>query len=85
MTEPPKPFTGPISQYNKDTSIYIDPDRQKLYEAAMQKAVHHEKLTEEGLNKLQKEHSIEPNKRQNDKIHKYDAVIEITPEAIERL
>lgn len=117
MTEPPQPFTGPISQYNKDTSIYINPDLQKLYETAMQKAVHHEELTEEEqviigipgqlrqkgdaplsyenshsfasseeeLNKLQKEHSIEPNKRQNDKIHKYDAVVEITPEAIERL
>lgn len=118
MTEPPKPFTGSISQYNKDTSIYIDSDLQKLYEIAIEKAVRHEELTEEdeqviiGIpgqlrqkgdeplsyenshsfasseedpNKLQKEHSLEPNKRQNDKIHKYDAVVEITPEAIERL
>lgn len=88
------------------------------YEMAIEKAIHHEELTEETeqiiigipgklrqkgdtpllyenshsfasseeeLNKLQKEHSIEPNKRQNDKIHKYDAVVEITPEAIEKL
>lgn len=41
--------------------------------------------SEEELNKLQKEHSIEPNERQNDKIHEYDAVVEITPEAMERL
>ena len=118
MAEPPKPFTGSLSQYNKDNSIYFDPDLQKLYETAIQKAIHHEEFTEkeeqviigipgqlrqkgedplsyenshsfasseEELNKLQKEHSIEPNKRQNDKIHKYDAVVEITPEAMERL
>lgn len=47
MTEPPKPFTGPLSQYNnKDNSIYIDPDLQKLYEVAIKKAVLHEELTE---------------------------------------
>lgn len=47
MTEPPKPFTGPLSQYNnKDNSIYIDPDLQKLYEVAIKKAVRHEELTE---------------------------------------
>ena len=115
MTEPPKPFTDPISQYNKDNSIYIDPNLQKLYEVAIEKAIRHEELTEkekqvingipgqlrqksdsyedsysfasseEELNKLQKEHSIEPNKRQNYKIHKYDATVEITPEAMERL
>lgn len=33
MTEPPKPFTGPMSQYNKDNSIYIDPNLQKLYDS----------------------------------------------------
>lgn len=85
MAEPPKPFTGPMSQYNKDNSIYTDPNLQRLYETSMQKAIHHEELTEEELNKLQKEHSIEPNKRQNDKIHEYDAIVEITPEAMERL
>lgn len=115
MAESPNPFTGPMSQYNKDNSIYTDPNLQRLYETAMQKAIHHEELTEEEerviigipgqlrqksdsyedsysfasseeeLNKLQKEHSIEPNKRQNDKIHKYDAILEITPEAMERL
>ena len=115
MTEPPKPFTGPMSQYNKDNSVYTDPNLQMLYETAMQKAIHHEELTEEEerviigipgqlrqksdsyedsysfassekeLNKLQKVHSIEPNKRQNDKIHKYDTIVEITPEAMERL
>lgn len=115
MAEPPKRFTGPMSQYNKDNSIYTDPNLQMLYETAMQKAIHHEELTEEEeqiiigiprqlrqksdsyedsysfasseeeLNKLQKEHSIEPNERQNDKIHEYDAVVEITPEAMERL
>lgn len=118
MAEPPKPFTGSLSQYNKDNSIYFDPDLKKLYETAIQKAIHHEEFTEkeeqviigipgqllqkgddplsyenshsfasseEELNKLQKEHSLEPNKRQNDKIHKYDAVVEITPEAMERL
>ena len=47
MTEPPKPFTSPMSQYNKDNSIYIDPNLQKLYEVAIEKAVRHEKLTEE--------------------------------------
>ncbi len=48
MAEPPKPFTGPLSQYNnKDNSIYIDPNLQKLYEVAIEKAVRHEKLTEE--------------------------------------
>ena len=32
MAEPPKPFTGPLSQYkNNDNSLYIDPDLQKLY------------------------------------------------------
>lgn len=115
MAEPPKPFTGPLSQYNKDNSIYIDPNLQKLYETAIEKAVHHEKLTEEEeqviigipgqlrqkddlyensysfasseeeLNKLHKEEPIEPNKRKSDKIHKYDAYAEITPEAMERL
>ncbi len=115
MAEPPKPFTGPMSQYNKDNSVYTDPNLQMLYETAMQKAIHHEELTEEEerviigipgqlrqksdsyedsysfasseeeLNKLQKEHSIEPNKKQNYKIHKYDATVEITPEAMERL
>lgn len=24
--EPPKPFTDPLPQYNKDSSIYIDPN-----------------------------------------------------------
>lgn len=47
MTEPPKPFTGPLSQYNKDNGIYTDPNLQKLYEVAIEKAVRHEKLTEE--------------------------------------
>lgn len=102
-----------FSDSNND--IYTDPNLQKLYEAAIVKAVRHEELTEEEeqviigiprqlrqksdsyedsysfasseeeLNKLQKEHSIEPNERQNDKIHEYDAVVEITPEAMERL
>lgn len=31
----------------KDSDVYIDPDLQKLYETAMQKAIHHEELTEE--------------------------------------
>ena len=32
MAEPPKPFTDPLSQYNnKDNSIYINPDLQKLF------------------------------------------------------
>ncbi len=31
----------------KDSDIYIDPDLQKLYETAMQKAIQHEELTEE--------------------------------------
>lgn len=30
-----------------DNDIYIDPNLQKLYETAMQKAIHHEELTEE--------------------------------------
>lgn len=48
MAEPPKPFTDPLSQYNnKDNSIYIDPDLQKLYEIAIEKAIRHEKLTDE--------------------------------------
>lgn len=48
MTEPPKLFTGPLSQYNnKDNNIYIDQNLQKLYEVAIEKAIHHEKLTEE--------------------------------------
>ncbi len=32
---------------DSDNSIYIDPNLQKLYETAMQKAIHHEELTEE--------------------------------------
>lgn len=48
MAEPPKPFTGPLSQYkNNDNSLYIDPDLQKLYEIARQKAHNREKLTDE--------------------------------------
>lgn len=48
MTEPPKPFAAPLSQtHNKENGIYIDPNLQKLYEAAIEKAVHHEELTEE--------------------------------------
>ena len=48
MAEPPKPFTGPLSQYkNNDNSLYIDPDLQKLYEIARQKAQNREKLTDE--------------------------------------
>lgn len=48
MAEPPKPFTGPLSQYkNNDNSLYIDPDLQKLYEIARQKAHNKEKLTDE--------------------------------------
>lgn len=46
MAEPPKPFTAPLSQYKHD-SIYIDPNLQKLYEVAMQKALRHEELTKE--------------------------------------
>lgn len=48
MTEPPKPFTVPLSQYNSnDNNIYIDPDLQNLYEIAMQKVSNKEKLTDE--------------------------------------
>ncbi len=48
MAETPKPFTGPLSQYkNNDNSLYIDPDLQKLYEIARQKAHNREKLTDE--------------------------------------
>lgn len=48
MTEPPKPFTAPLSQtHNKENGIYIDPNLQKLYEVAIEKAIHHKELTEE--------------------------------------
>ncbi len=32
---------------NKDNNIYIDQNLQKLYEVAIEKAIHHEELTEE--------------------------------------
>lgn len=48
MTEPPGPFTVPLSQYNyEDDSIYTDPNLQTLYEIAMQKALNREELTGE--------------------------------------
>ena len=48
MTEPPKPFAAPLSQtHNKENGIYIDPNLQKLYEVAIEKAVRHKKLTKE--------------------------------------
>lgn len=48
MTEPPKPFTAPLSQtHNEENGIYVDSNLQKLYEVAIEKAVRHEKLTEE--------------------------------------
>ena len=48
MTEPPKPFTAPLSQtHNEENGIYVDPNLQKLYEVAIEKAVRHEELTEE--------------------------------------
>ena len=40
-------LTAPLSQDNKDNGIYIDPNLQKLYEAAIEKAIRHEELTEE--------------------------------------
>lgn len=43
-----KPFTAPLSQtHNKENGIYIDPNLQKLYEVAIEKAIRHEELTEE--------------------------------------
>ena len=43
-----KPFTASLSQtHNKENDIYIDPNLQKLYEVAIEKAVRHEELTEE--------------------------------------
>lgn len=48
MAKPPGPFTVPLSQYNnKDNSLYIDPNLQKIYEIAKQKAHNREKLTDE--------------------------------------
>lgn len=48
MAKPPWPFTVPLSQYNnKDNSLYIDPNLQKIYEIAKQKAHNREKLTDE--------------------------------------
>ena len=119
MTEPPRPFTVPLSQYhNKDDGIYIDPNLQALYEIAMQKAQNREELTdeeeqiligiprklrkkcddflsnensyssvssEEEFNILQKERQIELKKESASAIHKYDATVEIAPEAMERL
>ena len=110
-----------------DNGIYIDPNLQKLYETAMQKAIHHEKLTEEEeqviigipgqlrpksdnplsyensysfasseeeLNKYikqQQAHNKEIPKEESqfidsdNNIHKYDATIRISPEALENL
>ncbi len=110
-----------------DNDIYIDPNLQKLYETAMQKAIHHEKLTEEDeqviigipgqlrpksdnplsyensysfasseeeLNKYikqQQAHNKEIPKEESqfidsdNNIHKYDATIRISPEALENL
>ncbi len=43
-----KPFTASLSQtHNKENGIYIDPNLQKLYEVAIEKAIRHEELTEE--------------------------------------
>ncbi len=43
-----KPFTVPLSQtHSQENDIYVDPNLQRLYETAMQKAIHHEELTEE--------------------------------------
>lgn len=43
-----KPFTAPLSQiHNKENGIYIDPNLQKQYEVAIEKAIRHEELTEE--------------------------------------
>lgn len=48
MAKPPGPFTVPLSQYNnKDNSLYIDPNLQKIYEIVKQKAHNREKLTDE--------------------------------------
>lgn len=110
-----------------DNDIYIDPNLQKLYETAMQKAIHHEKLaeeeeqviigipgqlrpksdnplsyensysfasSEEELNKYikqQQAHNKEIPKEESqfidsdNNIHKYDATIRISPEALENL
>lgn len=43
-----KPFTVSLSQtHNKENGIYIDPNLQKQYEVAIEKAVYHEELKEE--------------------------------------